>query len=157
MRKIGHLIKRNRLSENRSGGIEGLPLQLIIVILIATLGTTVILGWMDNIETPQSIGEVQVLSRDIVLTNGETICGDVEVRILDGEGNYIEGASVVITGLGVKNSLGKTPHVETDDEGIASFTDLIITMKGSPIGYLTLNVSAHGYGENNTTRIAVIR
>ena len=100
MRKIGNLIKRNRLSNNRQGGIEGLPLQLIIVILIATLGTTVILGWMDNIETPQSIGEIQVLSNDIVLVNGETANGDVEVRVVDRNGNYIEGASVVITEIG---------------------------------------------------------
>ncbi|HKM09367.1 MAG TPA: hypothetical protein VJX93_02615 [Candidatus Methanomethylophilaceae archaeon] len=157
MRKIGNLIKRNRLSNNRQGGIEGLPLQLIIVILIATLGTTVILGWMDNIETPQSIGEIQVLSNDIVLVNGETANGDVEVRVVDRNGNYIEGASVVITGLGVKTGLGVTPHVQTDNEGIASFTSLNISMKGSPIGYLTVNVSAPGYGEDNTTRITVIR
>lgn len=34
------------------GGIEGLPLQLMIIILVATMGTAIIVGWMGSIETP---------------------------------------------------------------------------------------------------------
>lgn len=40
------------LKNDRSGGIEGLPLQLMILILIATLATAIIIGWMGNIEEP---------------------------------------------------------------------------------------------------------
>ena len=48
------------IRKDNEGGIEGLPLQLMILILIATLATAIIIGWMGNIDTPDSIGEVSV-------------------------------------------------------------------------------------------------
>ena len=81
------------LRTDRAGGIEGLPLQLMIVILVATMGTAIIVGWMGNIETPHSIGDVGV--EDIVYCNNGQITGfSVEVR--DQDGNYLEGAVVII-------------------------------------------------------------
>jgi hypothetical protein len=154
MRKIQRLI-RKRISNNRRGGIEGLPLQLMIVIIVATMGTGIILGWMSNIETPQSIGSVDVLSNDIELRNGSTYNGYADIRVTDQDGNPIEGATVVLTGLGVTDVYGKTAHGHTDSDGKISFNGLRITMKGD-IGFVTVNVSHPDFGENNTARIAVI-
>lgn len=158
MRIMKHLIKnrRNRISNNRRGGIEGLPLQLMIVILVATLGTAIILGWMGNIEGPQSIGSVDVTSKDIVLVNGSTANGIVEVRITDQDGEPIEGATVVLSGLGVTDRNGKTAYTNTDLNGRATLTGLRITMNNGSIGFITVNVSSSDHGENNTARIAVI-
>lgn len=156
MRKIKHLITKNRLSNNRRGGIEGLPLQLIIVMLIATMGTAIILGWMGNIEGPKVIEDVEVTSNDIVLLNGSTFNGQVAVVVTDQDGNPIQGATVVLTGLGVTDRNGKTPHGTTDSKGYANLTGLNITMKNSAVGFITVNVSASGYGENNTARVTVI-
>jgi len=156
MRKIKHLITKNRLSNNRRGGIEGLPLQLIIVMLIATMGTAIILGWMGNIEGPKVIEDVEVTSNDIVLLNGSTFNGQVAVVVTDQDGNPIQGATVVLTGLGVTDKNGKTPHGTTDSKGYANLTGLNITMKNSAVGFITVNVSASGYGENNTARVTVI-
>ena len=156
MRKIKHLITKNRLSNNRRGGIEGLPLQLIIVMLIATMGTAIILGWMGNIEGPKVIEDVEVTSNDIVLLNGSTFNGQVAVVVTDQDGKPIQGATVVLTGLGVTDRNGKTPHGTTDSKGYANLTGLNITMKNSAVGFITVNVSASGYGENNTARVTVI-
>jgi hypothetical protein len=156
MRKIKSLIKRNRLSNNRRGGIEGLPLQLIIVMLIATMGTAIILGWMGNIEGPKVIDDVEVTSGEIVLVNGSTFNGHIAITVTDQDGNPIEGATVVLTGLGVTDRNGKTPHDTTDSKGYANLTGLNISMKNSAVGFITVNVSASGYGENNTARVTVI-
>ena len=55
-----HGTTRKALRKNRKGGIEGLPLQLMIIIMVATLGTAIIIGWMGNIEEPDSISRVDV-------------------------------------------------------------------------------------------------
>ena len=39
-----------RNGKEDSGGIEGLPLQLMIIILVATMGAAILVGWMGNIE-----------------------------------------------------------------------------------------------------------
>lgn len=54
------------------GGIEGLPLQLMIIILVATMGTAIIVGWMGSIETPQSIGSVD-FGDNVTAEDGTTI------------------------------------------------------------------------------------
>ncbi|MDN5358036.1 MAG: hypothetical protein AB7D42_00190 [Candidatus Methanomethylophilaceae archaeon] len=158
MRITKRLMKSNghRISNDRRGGIEGLPLQLMIMILVATLGTAIILGWMGNIESPQSIGSVDVTSGDIVLVNGSTSDGIIEVRITDQDGEPVEGAAVVLSGLGITDGNGKTAYDNTDSNGCAIFKDLRITMDNSSVGFITVNVSASGYGENNTARVAVI-
>jgi len=72
------------------GGIEGLPLQLMIVILVATMGTAIIVGWMGSIETPHSIGEVEY--EDCINAEDGTI-PTFTVTVYDQDGNRLEGAA----------------------------------------------------------------
>ena len=159
------------LRKNKKGGIEGLPLQLMIVIMVATLGTAIIIGWMGNIEEPHSISRVEVDSGDIDLTgvnssytNNSTVRGannlyqaneDVVISVYDQSGNPLSGATVVLTGLGVNDSKNTTPHGTTDENGTVVFSDLKIRMTGH-VGYITVEVSKSGYGENSSCRITVI-
>ena len=159
------------LRKNRKGGIEGLPLQLMIIIMVATLGTAIIVGWMGNIEEPHSISRVEVDSGEIDLTginsaysNNTTIRGtgniycpseDVIISVYDQNGNPLSGATVVLSGLGVTDSNGNTAHGTTDDNGTVTFSDLKLRMTGH-VGYITVEVSKSGYGENSSCRITVI-
>ncbi len=158
------------LRKNRKGGIEGLPLQLMIIIMIATLGTAIIVGWMGNIEEPHSIGSVDVESGDLDLTKvnstySTTASGsfgsyyrsneDVIITVYDQSGNPLSDATVVLSGLGVTDSEGNTVHGNTDDEGRVVFNDLRMRMN-SHVGYLTVEVSKSGYGEDSSCRITVI-
>ena len=43
---------KRKLHTNKKGGIEGLPLQLLIIIVIASLGLAMMVGWMNNIDEP---------------------------------------------------------------------------------------------------------
>ena len=159
------------LRKNRKGGIEGLPLQLMIVIMVATLGTAIIIGWMGNIEEPHSISRVEVDSGEIDLTGvsssysgNSTVRGannlykaneDVVISVYDQNGNPLPGATVVLTGLGVNDSNSTTPHGTTNEDGTVVFSDLRIRMTGH-VGYITVEVSKSGYGENSSCRITVI-
>ena len=159
------------LRKNRKGGIEGLPLQLMIIIMIATLGTAIIVGWMGNIEEPHSIGKVVVDSGEIDLTgvnstysSNSTVRGtgniyycneDVIISVYDQNGNPLSDATVVLTGLGVTDSDGGTVHGNTDVDGTVTFNDLKLRMTGH-VGYINIDVSKSGYGENSSCRITVI-
>ena len=150
------------LRKNRKGGIEGLPLQLMIIIMVATLGTAIIVGWMGNIEEPHSINKVEVDTGEIDLTYNAVKSGniyttdeDVIISVYDQSGNPIEGATVVLSGLGVKDSDGRTAHADTDSDGMAVFKGLKIRMSGNT-GYIDVDVSKSGYGENSSCRITVI-
>jgi len=149
------------LRKNGSGGIEGLPLQLMIIILIATLGTAIIVGWMSSLDTPSSIGSVNVDSDDIVLdlasgTERYTDSGYVKIFVTDQNGNGLEGATVVLNGCGAATSDGKTIHGVTDPKGYVEFDGVHASLRGSKIGFITVDVSKSGYGSDSTAKIAVI-
>lgn len=139
------------LRKDRSGGIEGLPLQLMIIILVATMGTAIILGWMSSIDTPKSIGDV------VVESSVESDDGlDVVILVIDQDGNPLEGADVILTGLGVTDASGRTAHLQTGSDGKASFDGLRFVSGTDPFGFITVNVSKSGYGEDNTARVLVV-
>ena len=145
-----------RLKNDRRGSIEGLPLQLMIMIVIATMGTAILVGWMGSIDSPHTIGSVEVTSGDILLDGNFTDSAIVEIYVTDQDGNPLKGATVVLSGLGVSDSNGKTAYCNTDSSGRAYFEGLRVSLRGAEIGFITVNVSLSEYGENNTARIAVI-
>ena len=155
---------RKALKKNRKGGIEGLPLQLMIIIMVATLGTAIIVGWMGNIEEPHSINKVEVDSgsidlsgRDVVRSAGSVYSTgeDVVISVYDQSGNPLEDATVILTGLGVTDSEGRTPHADTDSNGMVTFKDLKLRMTGNT-GFIDVEVAKSGYGENSSCRIVVV-
>ena len=153
-----------QLGTDRHGGIEGLPLQLMIVILVATMGTAVIIGWMGNIETPHAISEVMVSDDcvDATSTGGSgsiiseyTVTG-FSVLVYDQDKNPLEGALVLLSGLGVEDVDGKPPHETTDKDGRCEIKDFTVDFPGKT-GFLNISVSKPGYSENNSAQVMVIK
>lgn len=144
-----------RLNKDIGGGIEGLPLQLMIIILVATMGTAILLGWMGSIDTPKSIGDVDVVNEPVVADINNVVKG-VEVRVTDQDGDPLEGATVVLSGYGVCDLFDMTAYKVTDSDGLASFGDLKINPQNSKTCYLTITVSKSGYGEDSSSKLAVI-
>ena len=152
---------RKSLKRNKDGGIEGLPLQLMVMVLVAGLGTTVIMGWMSAIETPQSIAVVHCVQGEIRLTSvsdgyhsGTNIV--LTIFVADQDGNPIPDATVLLSGANVKTSTGNTVYGKTGLDGKIAFTGLSVSLIGKNIGYITVSVSKAGYGTNDVTRIPVI-
>ena len=154
-------MRNTALGKNREGGIEGLPLQLMIIILVATLGTAVIIGWMGSLETPQRIGSVDLESDDIILdmTSGSeryTNSGHIKIYVTDQNGNGLGGATVVLSGCSVTTADGRTVHGTTDADGYAEFDNIRASLRGAKIGFITVEVSKSGYGSDSTAKVAVI-
>lgn len=144
-------MRYRNIRSDRGGGIEGLPLQLMIIILVATMGTAIILGWMGSIDTPTSIGDVSVESRNIA--DGSL---SVEILVTDQNGNPLEDADVILTGMGVTADDGSTAYLQTDSDGKARFSGLKVMHGNNPFGFITVNVSKSGYGEDNSARVLVV-
>ncbi len=136
------------------GGIEGLPLQLMIIIIVATMGLAIIVGWMGNIETPLAIGDVMIEDDTVGLHDG--ILDDITITVLDQDGNVLEGATVILDGLNVRQD-GGTAYSITGTDGIVTFTDLTVTHSGTnKVGFIDVLVTKSGYSESNGHRITVI-
>jgi len=151
----------SRLRKSKEGGIEGLPLQLMIIILVATLGTAIIIGWMGALETPHSIGSVNVESESILLEEASgseryTYTGYVRICVTDQNGDGLAGATVVLSGCSVMTSSGGTVHGVTDAHGYVEFDNIHVSLRGSKIGFITVDVSLSGYGTNSAARVTVV-
>jgi len=136
-------------------------LQLMVMVLVAGLGTSVILGWMGSIETPQSIGTVHCVQGEVRLTtysNGFPSANGIALTIFvaDQDGNPITDALVVLSGANVRTPSGGTVAGHTGADGRVAFTGLTVSLIGSSIGYITVTVSKAGFGTNEATRIPVI-
>lgn len=146
------------LRTDRSGGIEGLPLQLMIVILVATMGTAIIVGWMGNIDAPNSIGDVEV---DDVVHCKNGIISDFSIEVRDQNGDYLPGALVIIENSYIEMTVeGGDPvrAVETtDDTGKASFGPLTVNPPSGVTHFvMNLEVSKTDYGEKSVDVTVVI-
>ena len=140
------------LKNNRRGGIEGLPMELLIIIVVATIGTAVVVGWMNNIENqqPATYGDVSsdvtMISTDgtYYAVNGDAICGNenfsTKVRVTDNNGDGIRDAVVKLSGLGIT---GAKTYGQTDSQGEVSFTGLTLkTHATGSVGYVIISVSS---------------
>ena len=150
------------LRKNRKGGIEGLPLQLMIIIMIATIGTAIIVGWMGNIKEVVIENDCIDLTKDRTTSSSysqgvsyRAVGQDIIITVFDQNMNPLSGATVVLDGLGIVDKDGHTVHGTTDDSGSVTFSGLKLKMTGHT-GFVDVEVSKSGYGENTSCSIFVI-
>jgi hypothetical protein len=150
-----------KLSRDRNGGIEGLPLQLMIMVMVAGIGSAIIIGWMGGLSAPQTISAVIADPSEIVLSdgNGDGIYASDNIQIVvtvsDQDGNAVAGASVTMDGSSVSEG-GHMPHRITDANGQASFNDLSAQRSGRGMGLITVTVVKSGMAYSGSTSIPVI-
>ncbi len=132
-----------KLSSNRQGGIEGLPLQLMIVIVVATMGTAVIMGWMGGIESPHYIKTLGIEENVVIIDDG--VIGDIRVCVMDENDEPLKGVSVLIAN---KQVSGPENYVTTDINGRAVLHGW--SLENYPKSTIKLNVSAYltGYSDH---------
>lgn len=160
MRAIIGSIKRQRNWDGR-GSIEGLPLQLMIVGLIASLGTAIIVGWISSIETPIYVDHIEIVPRDILVSDpdGDGLFeAEIELftlRVLDTTGKTIENARVILEGACINNAHHRLYGI-TEEEGLLSFEDLSISVVGDRISTIAITVTGQGIANEFQTEIMVI-
>lgn len=136
---------------DRKGGIEGLPMELLIILVVASVGMVIIVGWMGNMDEqgPVSYGDlssdvtmVTITDSGYIINGGSEVLPDFDVCITvqDSKGNPVSGAVVKLTGLGVK---GEAVAGMTGGDGRITFNDLTLQNRPSgSIGYIIAVISS---------------
>jgi hypothetical protein len=87
--------------EDETGGMEGVPLQLIIVIVIGVAALGILIGWLAMAGDPDPvIDEVSTDPEDITVKGDGRVISDVDVEIYvyDSEGNEVDDVIVTFSG-----------------------------------------------------------
>ncbi len=140
------------LRKDRKGGIEGLPMELLIIIVVATIGTGILVGWMGNLDgqSPTVYGEVTsdvtMICTDGTLygTNGSEPCADTSfdmtVTVRDSNGDAVANAVVTLSGADVS---GTKTYGQTDSTGKVTFEGLTVAKPSSSHNdYVKANISS---------------
>ena len=136
------------LVRDRSGAIEGLPLQLMIAVIIAGIALAIVLGWVLSIQTPNAISRVEV-SPDTVSITGSMPNQDATknmtfvVRAFDQRGNPIPGIAVSLRGAGV--SVVQLDAADGAD-GAVTFQSVVVRIPAYQLtAKIDVTVEASGY------------
>jgi len=162
MRAMTRATRSHGLTHDRAGGIEGLPLQLLIMVVIAGLGLTIIMGWMNSISAPHAIGEIIVTPSEIVVydENGDGLYEReglaLTVTVTDQGGDRLEGATVLLEGANIRTGGDGPVSAVTDSRGQATFSGLHVEQFGSKLTTIKVTVAKGDYGIDSSYTIPVI-
>ena len=150
------------MRDDCQGGIEGLPLQLLIMVVVAGLGLTIIMGWMNSISAPHSIGEVFVNPSEIAVYDKD---GDglytregltLTITVTDQGGDRLEGATIVLDGANIETKDGGQARGITDASGQVVLSNVKIEQFGSKLTTIVVTVAKGDYGIDSSYQIPVI-
>lgn len=150
------------LADDSDGGIEGLPLQLLIMVVVAGLGLTVIMGWMSSISAPHAIGDVFVNPGEILVYDedgdGLYTVEDLRITVIvtDQDGDRLEGATVLLEGANIRNVDGSPVRGVTNAQGQVVFEYLLVEKFGSGLSTVKVTVAKGDYGIDSSYEIPVI-
>ena len=151
--------RRRSLRRDRRGGIEGLPLEMMVILVVAALGTAVLVGWFNGLDDPQddkpaAIGDVKLKYTNAMAAKGAA--NQLEVYVYDTNGDPVQDASVLVTGCEVTLGQNGTPVLRTSDRGGCKFSDLRFTLpSGQDYGYATVHVSSSDCGQKSVSLMVV--
>ncbi len=111
-------LKKKR-SRDDAGGLEGLPLQLIIMVVIAGVGISIVVAWLTVFsEKPLNSIELEGIqptpANTNTLTNGQTY--EIKLRAVNTDNKPMSDVTVILEGPGVSRI------ASTDSSGVATFS-----------------------------------
>jgi hypothetical protein len=118
--------KRRGIKKKRawgdSGGLEGLPLQLIIMMVIAGIGIGIVVAWL-TVFSEKPLNELVIEEIKPSTTKGTNVLTDgvkytIKIRALNTDQKPIEGVTITLEGPGV------TKIATTNSYGLATFTNV---------------------------------
>ncbi|MFW5898649.1 MAG: hypothetical protein ACOCT7_02200 [Candidatus Saliniplasma sp.] len=127
--------RKVRLRRDEGGALEGLPLYLILLVVIAGVSTAIVFGWMQSAESTE-LDHIKVDVSDGYVTSGSS--NNVEITVYDRNDDELSGATVTLQGCGVKE-IG-----ETDSDGKAEFSVSPSLPENEDFGEITVTVKYTG-------------
>ncbi len=138
-----------RTIRDETGGIEGMPLQLMITVIVAGLVLAVVLGWVLTIQTPSVIKSVSADPASVDLGNiseDQAASKMVTIRVtaFDAEGAPIRDAVVTAEGA----VAGTVVAFDKDDGTSDGTVTLRVRAQLAPmvnVGEIAFTVQKAGY------------
>lgn len=142
-RKEGSVLDINRfIVRNKKAGIEGMPLMIIIIVVIAVAVLGIVLGWIFLASDSDPMIKKITVDPETVKTNTMT----VKVYVWDTEGDKVEGATISVSGCNVNTPPVKTAKVGGDTYATITLTGLSLS-PGTQTGTLSLLAEKTGMGK----------
>lgn len=101
------------LQRNSKGAVEGLPLQLIIMVAIAAIAMVIILGWLAPWQSKVDLDSLEVSP----LTASDEEPVTITITAWDTKDNHLEGVVIEASGCNIDTQVGTT-----DADGQVTFT-----------------------------------
>jgi hypothetical protein len=121
-------------SWNRDGAVEGLPLQLIIMVVIAGVALVIILAWLAPWKSKVDLDSVSAAPGSVV----RDVTASVTVTAWDTKNNKLSGVVLVLDGCGVHQS------ATTDKNGVATFSIKPTLAPGTTSGEVVVTATYTG-------------
>jgi len=151
-----------RPMRDESGGIEGMPLQLMILVIVAGLVLAVVLGWTLSIQGPSVIKSVNVDPPSVDLGNipedkpASTTVNRILVTAYDAKNALVKDTTVTITGS-VPSTLVRQDGEDGSVDGVVTFPSVKVSLPpGVTVGELTLTIQKAGFPSKSWS-IPVVR
>jgi hypothetical protein len=139
---------------DKCGGLEGMPLQLLIIVVIAVMALGIIMSWMSSVNEPPKAVKIVSISvdgngEDIDLVNGAP--STIEVIVYDQNLKKIDGALVTLDGCGFDSTSSKTGS-SNSETGTALFDGSKVELPpGIKTGEISVTVKKPDYATKTTT------
>ncbi len=122
-------VKRRNLRRDRRGALEGLPLYMVILVVIAAVAMVILLNWTKSV---QHTDLKRIVVEPDTIDDGEKT--SVTIRAYDTKGNPLEGVTIILDGCGVSkvgktSSTGKYTTSITPDLAGESYGTIDVTAK----------------------------
>lgn len=153
-----------RLRTDRFGGIEGMPLQLLIMVIVAGVALAIILGWVLSLPPPSVIrtvslshGSVPIPSSPLDLVAKKSV-NTFTVTVYGADGAPVTGAVVTLEGALTAGRLSRADGDDTKDDGMVSFSNLEFRLPpGASTGVVRVSVFKAGFTAPSPLEILVYR
>jgi hypothetical protein len=131
---------------DRRGAIEGLPLQLIIMVVIAGIAIVIILSWLQPWKNKVDLESVSVAPPNV----SRGVATQVTVTAWDTKDNKLSGVVVVLSGAGV------TASGTTDSTGTVKFTITPSLPPGTSTGQVDITATYTGSMTIEKTNLIIV-
>ncbi|MFH0815607.1 MAG: hypothetical protein V1934_02150 [Methanobacteriota archaeon] len=131
---------------NKRGAIEGLPLQLIIMVVIAGIAIVIILSWLQPWKNKVDLQSVSASPGTVA----RGVATQVTVTAWDTKDNKLSGVVVVLDGAGVHAS------GTTDSTGTVKFTITPSLPPGTSSGQVSITATYTGSITVEKTNLIVV-
>jgi len=158
-----HQPKRHGLRSDRHGGIEGMPLQLLILVIVAGVALAIILGWVLSVQPPSVIKTVSPNHTSIAIANApeDTVAKkslSFSVTVLDASDGPVRNVVVSLEGSVTGGSITKSDGDDGTVDGVVSFGSTEFRLPpGSSHGTVRVTAFRSGFTAPGPTEVLVYR